>query len=140
MPAALFGANADANRAADPCLCLQERHHALLVARERRGVIVAARTQLARKHVGFGHGEPRALAGKEGDAGGGVADQRHAALRPPIHADLADTVEVEIARIVHDLENPRAFPADIGKGSLAEPLCAPGRWKVSERPGIHRER
>ena len=94
---------------------LQERHHALLVARERRDVIVAAGTQLARKHVGFGHGEPRALAGKKGDAGGGVADQRHAALRPSIHADLADTVEVEIAGIVHDLENPRAFPADIGK-------------------------
>ena len=100
----LFGANEEANFSMIP-VCPQKRHHALLISSEGFDVIAAAILKFAAKHIGLGHCKPRPFAGKQGDAGGSVADQRRAAFCPAIHSNLADTVEVDVTGILHCREN-----------------------------------
>src|SRR5512146_1136366 len=76
-------------------LALQKRHHPLLIASEGCDVIVPAAVQFACKHISLGHSKPSSFAGNEGDAGCGIADQCRAAFCPAVHADLADTVEID---------------------------------------------
>lgn len=72
--------------------------------------------EFSRKHVSLRHGEARSFTGKERNTGRGVANQGSPAVCPMIHSNLADTVKIDVARILHRSENLRAFPADIGKG------------------------
>jgi hypothetical protein len=56
-----------------------------------------------------------AFAGQEGDTGRRIPDECRATLRPAIHSNLADAVEINVADAPHGRENPRTLPADIGK-------------------------
>ena len=74
-------------------------------------MIAPATVKFTRKHISLGYGKPRPFAGKQGDAGCGIADQRRAAFRPAIHSNLADTVEIDAAVILRCRENTRTFPS-----------------------------
>lgn len=66
--------------------------------------------KLAREHVCRGHCEGGALPGHQGNAKGGVSDERNAAARPGRHFDLRDRIEIEVVRAIEALENSFALP------------------------------
>lgn len=74
-----------------------------------------------------------------------AADQRRAALCPAIQANLAGTVEIEVADTGQGRENPRTFPTDVGKGVSQRRLAflfarrTPGRQVASVRPKDSRD-
>ena len=87
MPNAVFGANEEANFAADCLLAPVETASAAPDSGEGRAVIAPAIAQLARKHISLRHRQSRAFAGHEGDTGRGIADQRRAAFCPAIQCE-----------------------------------------------------
>src|SRR5262245_43609467 len=95
IPNALFGAKDEANPAAVACFRRRKGRIHSSISSEGVGMIAVAMAQLAREHIGLRHRETRALAGEEGDAGRGIADQRHAPPRPVAHSNLAVPVEID---------------------------------------------
>ncbi len=68
-------------------------------------MIAGATLQLAGQRIGLGHSQPRPLAAQQGDTGGGIADERDPALRPAVHANLANAVEVEFPGLIQLRQN-----------------------------------
>jgi hypothetical protein len=92
----------------------------LMISVESAPVISCAGLQLAGQHAGRQHGQRRALPGERGHAERGVAHQRHPAMGPAGHPDLADPVEVEVLAVLHRLENRVALPGPVMISSLSE--------------------
>src|SRR3546814_3397987 len=67
------------------------------------------------EHIGFGHCEAGTLPGQKGNRSGRVADERRAALRPALHSDLADPVDVDCPGLFHRRQ--------IGRASCRERVC-----------------
>ncbi len=115
IPAAVSGANEDANFFAASCLLAEKGHEALLVAGECRRDVVTRGVQFAREHVGLGDGESRSLAPHERNAGGRIANQRDAPLRPVIHVNLAHGVVVQLTGTIQLSGDLRPLPTGIAK-------------------------
>jgi hypothetical protein len=96
IPTEVFGANDEANLAADSCFFLHERHQPPLVAGERCSTIVGAGVKLAGEDVRFSDRKASPFAGHQRDARCCVADQCDPSPRPAVHPNLADRVEVDI--------------------------------------------
>src|SRR5262249_34584583 len=95
-----------------------------LISSEGRGRIAVAMAQLAREYIGLRHREPRALAGEEGNAGRGIADQRRAPSRPVAHSNLADPVEIDTSDARHRRLDRRPFPSPPGEGASQRRLAS----------------
>src|SRR6185312_9058030 len=88
-------------------------------------VIASAAMKRAGQDVRLGHRQPGSFAGQKRNGGRGIADERRPALHPTAHANLADTIEIDVVNVFHRRENLRTLPSDIGEDPGERCLAVP---------------
>src|SRR5581483_8554164 len=96
-------------------LAFDERLEPRLVRVERAAVVAVGTLQLTRQHVCLGKSRTGALAAEQRNAARRIADQHDPPVRPPLHLDLADDVEVQVVNLVQPSQDRRTLPAGVAK-------------------------